>query len=440
MEPYSKTERSGIHIWQHRESSTFDSNDKETKIVTDSVNPQTWTNSLNGFKNPGWKDAVKAVRSATTHADGRKVVCSYSPYYCERWGWTAKPFQPAFHRHGVVYGNIPWTGVVLHLNPGTISTISADNQAIAKLYSRLTSFETSVEGGQDFGEVKETINAIRRPLHPIQKVLTKALKGQIKALNANSLKSLVKGLGDVYLEFQFGWNPLARDLADAMVGLQNRSEFAYYHNFSAAGETQANPVLSFVDFTLGVISIRWSERQLDTASVRYSGVWATGVDVPERSVSTVLGMQASHFIPTIWNLIPYTFLIDYFTNIGDIMNSISVPWGGVRWCNKTVRTSRLYETSASRGPAQTVLLGNGFDMFVPGSFSIEDVRFTRDAVGGLPIPTFELSWGASDRQLLNIAALLAGRLPVLGKAVAKAQARYPKASMDFSRVPSINLR
>jgi len=45
-------------------------------------------------------------------------------------------------------------------------------------------------------------------------------------------------------------------------------------------------------------------------------------------------------LPVVWELIPYSFLVDYFSNIGQIIDSYSTQLGGVMWINGTVRVER----------------------------------------------------------------------------------------------------
>jgi hypothetical protein len=53
----------------------------------------------------------------------------------------------------------------------------------------------------------------------------------------------------------------------------------------------------------------------------------------------LLGFRWEDFIPTVWELIPYSFLVDYFTNIGDVLSAWSHQDFGQRWACKTVITT-----------------------------------------------------------------------------------------------------
>ncbi len=43
------------------------------------------------------------------------------------------------------------------------------------------------------------------------------------------------------------------------------------------------------------------------------------------------GLTLDEFIPTVWELIPYSFLVDYVTNIGAIIDGYSLNKSGLKW-------------------------------------------------------------------------------------------------------------
>ena len=52
------------------------------------------------------------------------------------------------------------------------------------------------------------------------------------------------------------------------------------------------------------------------------------------------GLSAWEFVPTLWELIPYSFLVDYFTNVGGIIASWSYRSLGTDWVAKNVKWER----------------------------------------------------------------------------------------------------
>jgi len=441
MEAYTRSESHGIHAVKTTRSANFTSSYEEVWSETTYRSVIPWTNSLTGWKNPNWKSQVKAVVSATTPADGRRVEVEYSPCHAEVKGTTTAIvpglFQPwTYFRHMIESQNIAYGDSAVEINNGTISTTAANNQAIARLYDALNSIPSPARAGEDFGEWKQTVDLFRHPLAPVRKLLTSVLKNHSLALKARNLKSLGKGLSDVYLEYQYGWKPLASSLASGLVALQNREKFAVYVPFRVTGKSSANPTTRRGGSTM----IPTQTRITDEVHVKYQGVWGAESDtIPTRTVSESLGLTFREIVPTIWNLIPYSFLIDYFTNIGDIISSITVPYSNVRWCNRTIVTERKKYVSMSAVPDPAVKFIE-YTVLKPGYYSISDKRFSRRAQTGLPVPEFNVDFGLSGTHWANVAALVSSKLLGIGRAQSSAMQRFPTAFMDFSGVPSIHLR
>jgi hypothetical protein len=418
---------------------------KISYVDSSSSTYKTWINSFSGRKNPGYKSQIASVVSATTPAAGQKKQVIMKPARLSYKGWTNKlavfrdvsklPSWWSYYRSGDYMG-IPFgfTSFIDDTDPGGTS-VSADNLAIARLQDQLLSFTQTVQSGEDIGEAKKTLDAIRRPMNGIRRITESVLERHIDALKRPA-HHIPKALADAYLEFNFGWKPLAATIGEAIVGMQNREDFAIYKGFNATGTVldTSSKINSSASGPAAIIIAATGWRRGKT-SVRYKGVWSSSVTVPRRAVSDVLGLRAKNFLPTVWNLIPYSFLADYFTNIGDIVESLNVPWDDVRWCCKTVR--REYVCNFTMTPRLDI----GPDGFIedqnssPGSVITASSSFTRSIQVLQPVPRPEFT-GFRDmtgKRWTNIAALVLSRLPIVKLLTAKAVSRDRELPQTFIR-------
>jgi hypothetical protein len=110
----------------------------------------------------------------------------------------------------------------------------------------------------------------------------------------------------------------------------------------------------------------------------------------------------------LWELIPYSFLVDYFTNIGDILTSWSYRFIGLDWASQTVRRVGSRETANQRltfDPSFVNSHNRGAYTISPGSTLFRKTSFVRTPSVTLGVPSLELQVPGRWSQWVNILAL-----------------------------------
>jgi hypothetical protein len=122
--------------------------------------------------------------------------------------------------------------------------------------------------------------------------------------------------------------------------------------------------------------------------------------------AALFGFSPEQFLPTAWELVPYSFLIDYFTNIGDIIagwSSLLVP---LKWANKTTRKTNEVTRVAMSDKSLTANFQSGTPAIVVG----RNTYVVRAKYSGTTVPDFDLRVPSlGSQRWLNIAALIASR-------------------------------
>jgi hypothetical protein len=121
-----------------------------------------------------------------------------------------------------------------------------------------------------------------------------------------------------------------------------------------------------------------------------------------------LGLDVRSFVPTLWELIPYSWAIDYFTNIGDIVYGASYGGCDVMWAS--IGKKRWSRYSASIGTATSMAPSPGFAnkqayaVGQPALVVTEKATISRAVYRGNFIPFPELKVPGLSLKWLNLGA------------------------------------
>jgi len=264
------------------------------------------------------------------------------------------------------------------------------------------------------GEIRETIGLLKSPIRGFRK-LTREYHKRAKRLakTKTTKRNLKKRLGEEWLRYSFGVKPLLQDIDDAMHDLAyllegrppvqpilvERSDSTLQYTYDGAATS-----ISFWTSTLNAYD-RVRESVIIRGMVR--------VDIPKIGSAyqgdAAITQAMSEFVPTLWELIPFSFIVDYFTNVGDFISAITFLENSVIWCNCTRRLittqvknfSYRFETPGSAYRVDSVQTNN------PES-AVESTKFRRDKVESF-IPVLHTDFGSLEkwRRMTNLTALLA---------------------------------
>jgi hypothetical protein len=381
-----------------------------------------------GNSNPSWKEAIRDQVSATTQASGRKTFLHDWPIISAnvvaRLNQNPVTYQDrqfsliGYPAHWISFAQLPSASV----DTNTLNHVTAGVNS--KFLDRCKSAISSFQSGQDIVEIKQTLESIIHPLSSLRKHVSTyflnlaKIKGKyqrIRTLSGRN-RSLAKALSDTYLEWTFGWNPLASDIAQGIVDLsksRNRFESTPVHA-SAKGIYQGT-LSDLVNTNADHCFIVGSQKFTAEYSIKLKGAVNAYYQGTPPTLRQNLQLLPEDFAPTVWNVLPYSFVIDYFLNVGDIVNAYSFPSVALRWCNKSTRDQSRTEINFSLSqkllkaqfPSPWELLTVDVS---PAHFDASVVLFSRTSVDAsdlIPPLVFEIP-GFREKPWRNIAALVFG--------------------------------
>jgi len=297
-----------------------------------------------GVDNPRWRDIIRNRGDATTGFSGGANSDPFDDWVSSTLDITdqRKADKHIRHRSFLFDGRFwvnPPPGVVV-----VTDSVKADvrNRCIRRFLDAVDSAQSSFEAGQDLGEYRETIQSIQKPLHPLRTKILSYLDSLKKAKHRyrGSIPSLKKVLADTYLEFHFGWQPLVADVAKGIADC-GRFRFPVIPVRASAKSrwkvTGATEHASYDFWPVGVS--RWY-RDTSTYSLRYKGAVRVKGLMPSGQLSWAQSLQLTpdKWLPTAWDLLPYSWMADYFINIGEIIRGFSSLGTDLAWGAVTERT------------------------------------------------------------------------------------------------------
>lgn len=290
-----------------------------------------------GYYNPNWKrDKGKTA-----------VVSPYSYTHYERSseGNGTTVFRQAYYFSG---GNLllgrheaVMVGLPTHYDSGddvTVETVdftSADNLAKLQLSKRIVEEYRKFQGGTFLNELRETISMIRKPSRKLFDKVGDYLTGvqkRVRKIKPYRLSERTEMVRDTYLEATLGWTPLIADIGDiaraaAEMGLRGERDVEGLRSIHSGrfrnqvAVTLANS-LPFPTPNLGTLPMLQHMVRKEIVDLQYTANCDRKVLYPKNELQaliTLSGFSLREWVPTLWNCIPYSFIIDYFTNVGDVI-------------------------------------------------------------------------------------------------------------------------
>jgi hypothetical protein len=240
-------------------------------------------------------------------------------------------------------------------------------------------------------------------------------------------KGLLKSISNGYLSWRWAIKPMIGDLRKLLRFQKAVNERLTWLYRLRAGETLRRRV------DLGVTSINDSAQSvfIDT-----TGCWITGTselryvrkawgsaqwkllpdsvlpqvgsrELNQLAWKTTFGITSHEALATAWELTPWSWLADWFGNVGDVIaatnNSVGCTWGHVCYM-RTLNARRVVKYNTTQSDADQLAALNGQEYY---ALTVRKERYVVAPVLPLPVPQLPI---LTNGQWSILAALAAQRL------------------------------
>jgi hypothetical protein len=221
----------------------------------------------------------------------------------------------------------PWTVVV----PGDDPTITAQvvNAAIADAKSAVFDALTWA------AELKKTAAMFRDRWSKVNGFAIKAAARARRKARSRGLRNpaaILDLFTSYWLEYRYGWRPLMYDVRNAVKALQTSFDEKSICRGSSTTQVDLSDSLTY---TGNVGALSYSVTEILTGSRIYRGkAWAEPL-----GNGAIYGFDP---IVTAWELVPYSFVVDWFIGVGTWLEAVS-PFSGAKLLGSMVSIKDDYE-------------------------------------------------------------------------------------------------
>lgn len=297
---------------------------------------------------------------------------------------------------------------------GPIHSNQAENKAIKRLIDKASS-SIDANLAQDFAQIGQTTRLVAGTATKIAGSV-KALKRGNLTLAANLLfagrnpkfrgkgPSITKSVAENWLELQYGWKPLLQDIHGSFEALSKLNEDeSFVHRVMASATVQTDENYTFPVNVLPSSAGNHKSLILTRSSCRI--VVRYRIESPLKSFLAQTGF--TNPINLVWEILPWSFVLDWFIPIGPYLETLSA-WDGLtfmdgartRFTRQNVATVINYSGLSPVNP-QLVLHGHG-------AYAREWVKLSREKLFQFPtmnLPSFKNGLASVDHALNGLALL-----------------------------------
>lgn len=330
-----------------------------------------------------------------------------------------------------------WTGIEIipsaSLAHRPTSVIEADAIALAKIYKKIREEQQHMNSPAIVAEFVDVIRQFGSPARSIVDLTNRHLNRlalERRGLKGSTSFKRIKWheiVASTYLEWSFGLRPLISDTQSAAEALA-KWQYEKNHPVHFRKAIRSRGVNKAVYKDTGVPTQPWKASWIyvnnvtdwqTECRVQYNvGLSTTPIAAfgSNERLLQILGFNPSNWVPALWEAVPWSWLIDYFTNVQQILEAAATVTTGVKWISKTVtyRTDYRHTREVNDAASRQTTAAHGYSGGATGHCGrMHLVRTTmaRSIPATLGVPALTLEYPQKVGQLANMVAVLLARKP-----------------------------
>lgn len=370
------------------------------------VNSVAWNDQVTlGKSPPDWKLQLILGNNVTSSLDGYKQIHGNAGL-----GYSHVGTKPLYRDVRTTVGfNINAGSEISY--PSPIVDPYADYRAASKLLGSVISAQNSWRGGNFIAEFAETVNMLA---HPVKSLYSHTWSfvgrvGRLKKIYRRDPVRYGRLLGGAWLAYAFGIKPLVDDISDAQAAVTAMAtSVGSFDTLPIKGYGTAEEAThAFIGALVPLCTFaKFNEDRIIKSAVKYYGaIRASPAGFPQ--IATNFGVGFTDILPAVWEAVPWSFLVDYFANVGEMLDSAKLATVNLAWLNKgqmvtiTSKSSGIYPDMTVAGPL-------GYSVSAGGGQAVAKRVWKHRTTSQIPYPGWNFRIpGINSTKWCNVTALVA---------------------------------
>jgi len=293
--------------------------------------------------------------------------------------------------------------------PSNGNTIAAEDIALKRLKAKLATDVGAFKSLVPLGEYKE----LRGMVHSSSEVTADFLKAAITIKQRGGIRRMRKALSQLWLQYSFAVAPTIgaiSDLSESIVKTLDRDHVITQYGQKTVRWQENQPRGGPYGHHTGA-SLYSSGAQLSHSyRVRYTAGHLVRIQSLNNYRSDHFGFTSKDVISAAYELTPFSWVADYFSNMGDVLEDVfSGLSGSTFYCTKSVKYERHTQCHVS-----SVWTPPSYGTVGHGTTRAYDMIFDRSVMGTIPHRSFRIKSMDEIRtnaipKLLNLVSILGSK-------------------------------
>lgn len=202
------------------------------------------------------------------------------------------------------------------------------NEAVTKALLKLADQKAMI--GENLATLRQTLGLIRNPAEALVKGVRKVHSD--KSLAPFLYKSyrdilrggLMNGAAKRYLEYVYGWKPLMQDIHGIMeLAKQKGDSPLLMHSTGKSSQQTQTRLYRYKDLSNDTTTLTGP---CDVNATTRCSLWAR-IDPNQQGVRSLNQLGLLNPAALAWELVPWSFVVDWLLPIGSVLNALSAPAG-----------------------------------------------------------------------------------------------------------------